>query len=60
MQEHRPGGDNLTDSVTMKQFKKALEDTRNTAVTLHKPGSVVKMNSATYVVDEDGAFRKVQ
>jgi len=60
MQEHRPDGDKFTERVTDADFFRALQDKRNTAVTLHKTGSVVTMKDGRrYMVDKDGCFRRL-
>ncbi len=62
MQEHRHDGtDELTPNATMQDVKRALKDPRNTAVTLHKPGSTVTMSDGKrYLVWKDGSLRRIE
>lgn len=61
MQESRfDGSEKFTDRASMRDFKKAMDDPQNRSVTMHKPGSIVEMKTGSYVVDEDGSFRKIR
>ena len=62
MQEHIPDAPNiLTDHPTQEQVMDALRDPRNTGVTLHKPGSIVTLESGRrYEVMKDGSWRKLE
>jgi len=61
MEEQRWNGDIiLTNNPSQRQFSKALEDTRNKAIVLHKPGSVIRHPSgARYKVRRNGHWQEM-
>ncbi len=61
MQEHRwTGDDRLTGPADYDSVRRAIANEENAFVALHRPGSVVTMKDGkTYLVDKDGAWRRV-
>lgn len=62
MQEHRwDGTDEVTPQATPDKALKALANELNRAVTLHKPGSIIKRSDGSeYRVHDDGSLRKIK
>ena len=62
MQEHRyDGTDELTPNANMKDVERALADTKNKSVTLHKTGSIItRSDGSQYEVWTDGSLRKIK
>lgn len=62
MQEHRiDGEDVITASANMEKFLKAFDDERNMAVTMHKPGSIIKTaQGSVHRVEKDGSIRDLK
>lgn len=60
MQETKWNDDEyLSGNVNDEKLRAALTDKRNRSVTIHKPGSVVKLPSgAEYEVQADGSWRR--
>jgi len=60
MQETRyDGTERLTLLENEKQLQDAVADPRNKTVTVHKPGSLMKMSDGTmYRVAPDGSWRR--
>lgn len=62
MQEHRiDGEDKLTPGADMEDLARALDDERNMAVTMHKPGSIIKTaQGSLHRVEKDGSIRDLK
>jgi hypothetical protein len=64
MQEMRHDGtEKLTANATWEQLKRAIEDDRNRAVFVHKPGSIITTmhggHQKKFRVEEDGTLTRL-